>query len=380
MSTSVKQPRPKPWEAQSGQNAPMDNGAIITAGEAQSTRAEDTQASGSSAPEPPQKPAALGPENGVGARSGLGNAGTFLGGGGPYSSGYGGSLYGGGMGSMYGGGYGSMYGGGYGSMYGGGYGSMMGGGYGAGGMYGMNNNGTQTLAESTQATFQLIEGLIGAVAGFAQMLEATYMATHNSFFTMVSMAEQISSLKEMVGSFFGIFAAMKMLKRLLYKITNGRAGLAPARSAASSSSPLVQEFAKFGDANAQAKRRRRMSWKPLLVFVAAVVGFPLLLRKFIAKLSEIQQRRLGAGAVGAGAGGALDPRNLEFARAVYDFTPENPQVEATLRKGDLMAVISKQDPLGNASEWWQVRTKKGDMGYVPSNYVELIRRTRSESK
>lgn len=88
---------------------------------------------------------------------------------------------------------------------------------------------------------------------------------------------------------------------------------------------------------------------------------------------------LGAGAVGAGAGGTLDPRNLEFARAVYDFTPENPQVEAALRKGDLMAVISKQDPLGNASEWWQVRTKKGDVGYVPSNYVELIRRTRSES-
>ncbi|CAR21559.1 peroxin PEX13 [Lachancea thermotolerans CBS 6340] len=379
MSTSVKQPRPKPWEAQGGQNTPMDDGAMITAGEAQGTRGEGAKADGNAAPEPPQKPAALGPENGVGARSGLGNAGTFLGSGGPYSSGYGGSLYGGGMGSMYSGGYNSMYGGGYGSMYGGGYGSMMGGGYGAGGMYGMNNNGAQTLAESTQATFQLIEGLIGAVAGFAQMLEATYMATHNSFFTMVSMAEQISSLKEMVGSFFGIFAAMKMLKRLLYKVTNGRAGLAPARAAAGSKSPLVQEFAKFGDASAQAKRRRRMSWKPLLVFVAAVVGFPLLLRKFIAKLSEIQQRRLGAGAVGAGAGGTLDPRNLEFARAVYDFTPENPQVEAALRKGDLMAVISKQDPLGNASEWWQVRTKKGDVGYVPSNYVELIRRTRSES-
>lgn len=79
-----------------------------------------------------------------------------------------------------------MYGGGYG---GGMYGRMGMGGMGMGGMYGgmgMDPNNpqslTQSFSQSTQATFQLIESIVGAFGGFAQMLESTYMATHSSFF------------------------------------------------------------------------------------------------------------------------------------------------------------------------------------------------------
>jgi hypothetical protein len=112
----------------------------------------------------------------------------------PYSSGYGGgynsysspySSYGGGMGSMYGsmGGMGGMYGG-MGGM--GGMGMGMGGMYGGGmGMPGDPNNPaslTQSFSQSTAATFQLIENIVGAFGGFAQMLQSTYMATHSSFF------------------------------------------------------------------------------------------------------------------------------------------------------------------------------------------------------
>jgi peroxin-13 len=98
----------------------------------------------------------------------------------PYSrmGGYGGGMYGN---SMYGGG---MYGGGMGGgMYGGGMGGGM---YGGGmGMPGDPNNPeslTQRFNMSTQATFQMLEGVVGAFGGFAQMLESTYMATHSSFF------------------------------------------------------------------------------------------------------------------------------------------------------------------------------------------------------
>ena len=109
----------------------------------------------------------------------------------PYGTGYGGysspysSPYSrlGGMGSMYGG-----YGG-YGSMYGGMGGMGMGGMGGMGGMYGGMpgdpndpNSLTNSFGQSTQATFQLIESIVGAFGGFAQMLESTYMATHSSFF------------------------------------------------------------------------------------------------------------------------------------------------------------------------------------------------------
>ena len=77
------------------------------------------------------------------------------------------------MGSMYGG-YGGMYGG-MGGMYGGGYGGMP-----------VNPNDpnslTQSFNQSTQATFQIIESIVGAFNGFAQMLESTYWATNSSFF------------------------------------------------------------------------------------------------------------------------------------------------------------------------------------------------------
>ena len=94
----------------------------------------------------------------------------------------------GGMNSMYGSGYGgmnSMYGGG--GMFGSGMNNM-------GGMQGQPNPNdpnsmTNNFAMSTQATFQIIESIVGAFGGFAQMLESTYMATHSSFYgTSVSLS------------------------------------------------------------------------------------------------------------------------------------------------------------------------------------------------
>lgn len=84
--------------------------------------------------------------------------------------------YGGGMYSSGYGGYRPM---GYGGMYGG-----MGGGM--GGMPDPNNpeSLTQRVNQSTQATFQVLEGIVGAFGGFAQMLESTYMTTHSSFHGM----------------------------------------------------------------------------------------------------------------------------------------------------------------------------------------------------
>jgi len=59
----------------------------------------------------------------------------------------------------------------------------MGGMYGPmGGMPGAEMSLTQSFGNSTQATFQMIESIVGAFGGFAQMLESTYMATHSSFF------------------------------------------------------------------------------------------------------------------------------------------------------------------------------------------------------
>ncbi len=81
-------------------------------------------------------------------------------------------------------GYGSGMGG-----YGGGFGGMGMGGYGGYGMNGMGMPGgpqdqslTQTWNQSTAATFQVMESIVRAFGGLAQMLESAYMTTHSSFF------------------------------------------------------------------------------------------------------------------------------------------------------------------------------------------------------
>ena len=85
------------------------------------------------------------------------------------------------MGGLGGYGGGGMYGG-----YGGYGGGMYGGMYGGMGMGGPNdpNSLTNRFSNGTAATFQMLEGIVTAFGGFAQMLESTYMATHSSFFGM----------------------------------------------------------------------------------------------------------------------------------------------------------------------------------------------------
>lgn len=76
-----------------------------------------------------------------------------------------------------------MYGG-YGGYGGGMYGGMGMGGMGMGGMPNDPNSLTNRFSHGTAATFQMLEGIVTAFGGFAQMLESTYMATHSSFFGM----------------------------------------------------------------------------------------------------------------------------------------------------------------------------------------------------
>ncbi|KAK6454362.1 Peroxin 13, N-terminal region-domain-containing protein [Scheffersomyces xylosifermentans] len=386
-------PRTKPWEVSSGtSSATAAGGASATAIPSNTSTGIPASTLTGSAPIP-ERPTSLtsdfntmansspyGATGGYGATTSYGNR-YGMG-----STGYGSSMYGSGLGSgMYGssmyGGYGSsMYGGGYGSsMYGmGGYGSGM---YGMGG-YGSGMYGQQgmpgPLGEGTQATFHLIESIIGAVGGFAQMLEATYMATHSSFFTMVSLAEQFGNLKNALGSLLGIYALIAFVKKIFYKVTGQTYNYGM----------NLKEFSKFEkqqkklednikrqQQGGMAGSKPRISFKPLLLFLAASIGFPYLLSKAIQKLNEQNQRRQQEQHQLRGPGGApLDPANLQFAKTLYEFNPENPNMEIELKPNELVAVLSKLDPVGNESKWWKVRSRSGKVGYVPSNYLSVIER------
>lgn len=271
----------------------------------------------------------------------------------------------GGMGGM--GGMGSMYGG----MYGGGMG--MGGMYGGGmGMPGDPNNPmslTQSFSQSTAATFQLIENIVGAFGGFAQMLQSTYMATHSSFFAMVSVAEQFGNLRQTLGSVLGIYTVMRWIRTAIAKLTG--------RPLPANSKDLTPaSFAAFTGRNPDGSpAAARPSKKPFIVFMLAVFGLPYLMGKLIRTLARSQEeeekRRMLESPQAA-----FDPSKLEFCRALYDFTPNSNMqgMDLAVKKGDMVAILSKTDPMGNASEWWRCRSRDGRMGYLPGIYLEPIQR------
>ena len=178
---SSSQPRTKPWEVSQGKSAASTTEPLTSNIPPSSLSNSSTTATAQGQPQlqiqppsVPELPTSLSSDLNTMAESspygGYGNSSMNRYG---TTGGYGSSMYGGGYGSimygnsMYGGGYGSsMYGGGYGgyaSGYGG-YGSYGSGMYG-GGMYGNNPSmmGQGGLGEGTQATFQLIESIIGAV-------------------------------------------------------------------------------------------------------------------------------------------------------------------------------------------------------------------------
>ncbi|KAI3406923.2 PEX13 [Candida oxycetoniae] len=397
MSSSSSAPRTKPWEVASGTSAASTQQPTpLSTTTAATTATTATTGSGSASVNPhiPDRPTSLtsdfnnmaetspyGTSTTYGNRYGTSSYGTGLYGGG----GYGSSMYGGGYGSsMYGGGYGSLYGGGYGSgMYGGGYGSgMYGGGYGSG-MYGNNPTTMQGgFGESTQATFHLIESIIGAVGGFAQMLEATYMATHSSFFTMVNLAEQFGNLKNALGSLLGIFALIKFVKKIFSKLTgsdyNNGLNLGEFIKYEKQQKKIEDQVKKSRNPN------KRISLKPLLLFLVASIGFPYILSKAIQMLNEQNRRKQmemqqqQQQQQQQHNPSPFDPSNLQFAKAIYEFNPENPQIEIPLKPNDLVAILSRKDPMGQESKWWKVRSRSGQVGYVPSNYLTVIERKQQE--
>ncbi|KAI9696000.1 MAG: Peroxisomal membrane protein PAS20 [Bogoriella megaspora] len=287
--------------------------------------------------------------------------------------------------SMYGSMYGSPYGG-MGGMYGGGYGAP----YGMAPMGGVGPNGeqmslTQSLNQSTQATFQIIESIVGAFGGFAQMLESTYMATHSSFF-----AEQLGNLRQTLGSVLGIFAIWRWCRTLFAKLT-GR----PPPADASALTPSA--FASFAGTPPPTHLPDgtpippKPSKKPFIFFLLAAVGMPYLMGKLIRALARSQQaeeeRRIASNPalaydhalqVAQQNGEPVHPSKLDFCRAKYDFTPESATqshaqgIDLAVKKGDLVAVLSKTDPMGQPSEWWKCRSRDGRVGYLPSPYLEKV--------
>ncbi|KND01570.1 uncharacterized protein SPPG_03370 [Spizellomyces punctatus DAOM BR117] len=386
---------PKPWERA---------GAAAQAGPAPTASASTPATTTSSTTAPPAIPARPSTSTmnttmtsntlnrpGFGTGAGYNSYTTGTGYGSTYGNSYGGSSYGSYSSpyNRYGSGYGA---GGYGSTYGssyGGYGSYSpynryGSGYSPynrfSSPYGPGPGGpgapgemplSARMEQSTQATFNTLDQIVQAFGGFAQMLESTFMATHSSFMAMVGVAEQFGNLRSYFGQIFSLLSLYQAARRLVCRLTGRQAPVD-----ASQLDP--DEFKAFED-------RKKASKKPIWVFLFFTIGIPWLISKLFQRL---QRQRLEAAAAGATAdplttgligpdGRPLHPsqiRDLEFCRAVYDFAGESP-AELSLKKGDIVAVLSKLDPAtGQPGMWWRGRLQSGEMGMFPSNYVEIIQK------
>ena len=191
---------------------------------------------------------------------------------------------------------------------------------------------------------------------------------------MVAVAEQVGNLRDTLGSVLGIFTLMRWIRTLIAKIT-GR----PPPVDATALTPAA--FARFEGRRSPIPDGGppKPSRKPLLFFLLAAFGLPFVMSKVIRSLAanveeEERRRQLVASQQ------ALDPSQLEFCRVLYDFSPSSQGqaalqgVDLEVHKGDLVAVLSKADPLGNASEWWRCRARDGRIGYLPATFLEVLRK------
>ncbi|KAG6879847.1 hypothetical protein C0992_010805 [Termitomyces sp. T32_za158] len=368
---------PKPWER---------TGAVATATDApaaqQIASSSTAPASPSSQiPTVPERPAALTQPATISSygTSPYSRLGTSYGGLGSYGSTYGGYGGTGSYGGMYSGmgGYGTGYGG-YGGM---GMGGGMYGGYGMGGMMGPNgmpmdpNNPslTQTLESTTQNTFALLHSVVQTFTGIAQMLESTFMATHSSFFAMAGVADQISQLRNTLGSVLGLFGLLRWMRELL----TGRP-------------TMNHEFREFlnGRPVHGPRGSPKASKKPLIMFLVAIFGVPFAMSKLIRILRERAQAQLATNnGLSPGQLPPLDPSTLSFARSLYPFTATN-QNELGLKANEIVAIMGKLDPRTGAEvdprvevegEWWKGRTRDGREGWFPRKFVEVLERRQPDA-
>ena len=202
------------------------------------------------------------------------------------------------------------------------------------------------------AAFALVRSVVDSCLSFAGMIESTFTATHSSFFAIMSLIEHFGNLRSTIGSIVLSIPLIRLIRSLIAKVLG--------RPPPTNITP--ESFARF---EARTSGEPRPSKKPLILFILAIFGLPYLMGKLIKALAEKQavEHQSPNGET------IIDPKKLDFYQALYDFVPQDPNVEMALKKGDIVAILQKLD-----GGWWRGRKRDGSMGFVPGNYLDIIPR------
>ena len=253
------------------------------------------------------------------------------------------------------------------------------------------------LEQGSQAAFQMLESLVQAFGGLAQMLESTYFATHSSFMAMMGLAEHFGQLRSYFGQLFGVFTIVRTLRRwtggrddgkhdisvdAFLRSANGRQDQSTIHSSSSSSSNINN--------NQLQPQRPRLSKLPIFIFLLVTFGIPYFMHRLMRILQQRppqgmlpssegahtqqwessvaanqQQEQLNQDATTPAAADVAIP-SLRFARALFDFQGQNPQ-EISFRKGDIIGIVTMDQ-----GDWWRGKVRFGPIGYFPHNHVALM--------
>lgn len=216
----------------------------------------------------------------------------------------------------------SMYGAGMGNPYMAGPGMFM-------------NGGTGHLPNGLQQSISLLETVLVTIGSTTQLIESSYMAAKGIMHTFKEINHQAKNIKEDFKN--TIRLAINFMKRVLL---------------------ISRDNRSLND-------KERRSIKRIFMVICLLLGVPYLCKKIaISGIFRDNNPLLSQSS-------SFNPDDAKFVKVLYNYTPEDKRKgELEIKKNQILAILS--DTTNTDSLWWKARNKQGEVGYIPSNYVEIF--------
>ncbi|KAB7495941.1 Peroxisomal membrane protein PEX13 [Armadillidium nasatum] len=215
-----------------------------------------------------------------------------------------------------------------------------------------NSGFTEEAQESSREAFANIERIVHTFGSVNMMIESTYYALQSSFNAVLSVAENLSRLKEQFGQILSAFTLIRsiqwLLKRLFYLL-----GL---RAQDPSTELAWKEAANASFEEFSGETSRRSAW-PMMIFVASVYIGPVLMWKLINKMRR--KEKLSEKDVKEG--------NGYYAVAKFNYKAQSPE-ELSFNAGDYLKLAPYEK---QTDKLWPLASNGQRSGIVPVNYIDI---------